>query len=118
MPRSTWAPVLPIAVSVLLIAPASAAIPRKILGFDDMSCRTWSASKNDLEQRQLFITWIRGVLSGHNYANPSQQVSAISSATVEQFVNRFCTEKPQAQFSDAAFRLSDQFSGRNSPITK
>ena len=80
--------------------------------------RSWSASKDDGEQRQLYVAWIRGVLSGHNYANPGQQVSAVSSATVEQYVNRFCTEKPRALFSDAAFRLSDQLSGRNSPITK
>jgi hypothetical protein len=45
----------------------------------------------------------------------SQQVSAISSGTVEQHVNRYCTEKPLGLFSDAALRLSDQFSGRNMP---
>ncbi|HMX21510.1 MAG TPA: hypothetical protein PKN13_14445 [Accumulibacter sp.] len=83
-----------------------------------MSCRAWVKSKEDAEQRQQYIAWMRGVLSGHNYANPGQQVSVISSATVEQYVNRFCSEKPLGQFSDAAFRLSDQFSGRNLPITK
>jgi hypothetical protein len=88
------------------------------LGFDDMSCRAWSASKDDAEQRALYVAWVRGVLTGHNYANQSQQVSAISSGTVEQHVNRYCTEKPLGKFSDAAFRLSDQFSGRNTAITK
>ena len=95
-----------------------AAVPLKIVGFDDMSCRAWSASKADAEQRALYVSWVRGVLTGHNYANQSQQVSAISSGTVEQYVNRYCTEKPLGNFSDAAFRLSDQFSGRNTAIAK
>ena len=97
---------------------AGAAAPLKIVGFEDMSCRSWSESKNDAEQRALYVSWVRGVLTGHNYANQSQQISAISAATVEQYVNRYCTEKPLGQFSDAAFRMSDQFSGRNSAITK
>ncbi len=95
-----------------------AAVPLKIVGFDDMSCRAWSASKDDADQRAQYVAWVRGVLTGHNYANPSQQVSAISAGTVEQFVNRYCSERPQGQFSDAAFRMSDQFSGRNNAITK
>ena len=98
--------------------PVDAAVPIKIVGFEDMSCRAWSASKEDAEQRALYVAWVRGVLSGHNYANQSQQVSAISNGTVEQYVQRYCTEKPLGQFSEAAFRLSDQFSGRNSAITK
>ena len=108
--------------SLLLAAIAAtndgAAVPLKIVGFDDMSCRAWSASKTDAEQRALYVSWVRGVLTGHNDANQSQQVSAISSGTVEQYVNRYCTEKPLGNFSDAAFRLSDQFSGRNTAITK
>jgi hypothetical protein len=99
-------------------SPLASAAPVKLLGFDDMSCQAWVKSKEDVDQRPLYIMWMRGVLSGHNYANPSHQVSAISSGTIEQYVNRYCTEKPLGEFSDAALRLSDQFSGRNAPITK
>lgn len=105
-------------LAALPLAKLDAAVPLKIVGFDDMSCHAWSASKNDAEQRAQYVAWVRGVLTGHNYANQSQQVSAISAGTVEQFVNRYCSEKPQGQFSDAAFRMSDQFSGRNNAITK
>ncbi|EXI67889.1 MAG: hypothetical protein AW08_01493 [Candidatus Accumulibacter adjunctus] len=113
----------PLANTVLLLAAlatpnAHAALPLKIVGFDDMSCRAWVASRNDAEQRAVYVAWIRGVLTGHNYANPGQQVSAISSNTVEQHVDRHCSEKPQGSFSDAALRLSDRLSGRNAPITK
>jgi len=108
--------VLPLAI--LATPNASAALPLKIVGFDDMSCRAWVASKNDAEQRASYVAWVRGVLTGHNYANPGQQVSAISSGTVEQYVDRHCSEKPQGSFGDAALRLSDRLSGRNAPITK
>ncbi|MEF8698789.1 MAG: hypothetical protein V5B32_11500 [Candidatus Accumulibacter sp. UW26] len=117
---SRWKLMQPTAllVAALWATTAGAAVPLKLVGFDDMSCRSWSASRTDAEQRALYVAWIRGVLTGHNYANPSQQVSAISSGTVEQYVNRYCSERPQGQFSDAALRLSDQFSGRNAAITK
>lgn len=94
------------------------ATPLKTLGFDDISCKAWSDSKSDPDQRSLYIAWIRGLVTGHNYARPSQQVSEISGNTVENFVNRYCFEHPGGNFVDAALRLTDQYSGRNSPITK
>lgn len=108
---------LPLVLLFSLLPPANAA-PVKLLGFDDMSCQAWAKSKEDIDQRKLYVAWVRGLLSGHNYAHQNQQVSAISSGTIEQYVNRYCTEKPLGEFSDAALRLSDQFSGRNAPISK
>jgi hypothetical protein len=106
-----------ILLTALLVAGVNAA-PVKTVGFDDMSCRAWVKSRDDADQRKLYLAWIRGVLTGHNYANQSQQVSAVSSGTVENFIDRFCVEKPQGEFSDAALRMSDRFSGRNEAITK
>ena len=105
-------------VAAFLLAFGASAAPLKILGFDDMSCRTWVSSKDDIEQRKTYLAWMRGVLTGHNYANQRQQVSVISSGTIENFVNRYCAEKPLGDFGDAALRLSDSFSGRNEAITK
>ena len=101
-----------------LIATGATAAPVKIVGFDDMSCRAWVKSKDDGEQRKIYLAWIRGVLTGHNYANQGQQVSSMSSGTVENFIDRYCVEKPLGEFSDAALRMSDKFSGRNEPISK
>ena len=101
-----------------LLAATVGATPLNILGFDDMSCVAWAASKEDADRRSSYVVWIRGFLTGHNYGEQSQQVSSISSATIENFVNRYCTQNPNGQFSDAAFRLSDEFSGRNQPIRK
>jgi hypothetical protein len=101
-----------------LITTFASAAPVKTIGFDDMSCRVWVKSKDDADQRKIYLTWIRGVLTGHNYASQSQQVSAVSSGTVENFVDRYCVDKPQGDFGDAALRMSDKFSGRNEAITK
>ena len=113
MPLLPWVFLL----AILCVGTVDAA-PVKTLGFDDMSCRAWIKSKEDVDQRKTYLTWIRGVLTGHNYANQRQQVSAISSGTVENFVDRYCAEKPLGEFGDAAFRMSDTFSGRNEAINK
>lgn len=105
-------------LAVLLLSLDAGAAPLKIVGFDDMSCRAWMQSKDDEEVHNSHLAWIRGVLTGHNYANQSQQVSAVSTGTVQNFVNRYCTENPLGEFSDAALRMSDKFSGRNQPIKK
>lgn len=111
--------------STVLILTATAAgtagaagIPVKILGLDDMSCSAWKASSGDADDRALNIAWVRGVLTGHNYVSRRQQVSTMSSGTVEKHITRYCNENPRGDFSDAAFRLSDKFSGRNEEITK
>ena len=103
--------------SAVLVTQADAA-PVKIVGFDDMSCRAWISSKDDSEQRKSYVAWVRGVLSGHNYANQSQPTSVVSAGTVENFVDRYCAEKPQADFSEAALRMTDKFSGRNEAIKR
>lgn len=106
------------AVLMALGLSSAQAEPLKTLGFDDMSCQAWKQSKEDADQRTLYITWVRGFLTGHNYARPGQQVSTISSGTIEMWVNRYCNDNPQSGFNEAALRLSDQYSGRKSAITK
>ena len=102
----------------VLTATVAEAAPVKFVGFDDMSCRAWVKSKEDAELRKTYLAWIRGVLSGHNYALQSQQISVVSNGTVENFVDRYCADKPSGEFSEAALRMSDKFSGRNEAITK
>lgn len=87
-----------------------------ILGFDDMSCATWIKSKDDQGQRTGYILWLRGFLTGHNYALPNQQVSTISSGTIEAKISQYCKENRDGNFSDGIMRLSDSYSGRNHPV--
>lgn len=110
-------PAIAVLFAVVLSGPSTAA-GLNMLGFDDMGCAAWIKSKDDPDLRASYIVWVRGFLTGHNYALPSQQVSAISSGTVEMKVEQFCKLNPKAAFSDAAMRLSDELSGRNQPIRK
>jgi hypothetical protein len=102
----------------LCAASGVAAAQTRMLGFDDNSCQAWIGSKDDAEKRSEYISWVRGFLSGHNYANQKQQVSDISRGTQEMFIERFCRDNPNGQFTDAAYRMSDQYSGRGKAITK
>lgn len=105
------------ALGLLGALPLQAA-PVKTLGLAEMSCAAWTAARGDAETRAQQVAWVRGFLSGHNYARQAQQVSEVSPGTVELFVTRFCNERPKASFVDAAQRMSDQYSGRNAPITR
>lgn len=108
-------------VAAIFLAWASSGIAQvhtRMLGFDDNSCQAWTRSKEDPEQRSEYLSWARGFLSGHNYANQKQQISDVSRSTVEMYIERFCRDKPTAQFTEAVYRMSDQYSGRGAPITK
>lgn len=103
--------------TIVLSGPSTAA-GLNMLGFDDMSCAAWTKSKDDPDLRASYIVWVRGFLTGHNYAAPNQQVSTISSGTVEIKLDQFCRRNAGGLFSDAAMRMSDELSGRNQPIRK
>jgi hypothetical protein len=105
-------------IAFLMVTTAAQAAPVTIVGLDDMSCRDWMRGKEDQELHKTHLAWVRGVLTGHNYANQKQQVSNISHGTVENFVNRYCADNPEADFSAAALRMSDKFSGRNEALLK
>jgi len=107
-----------LAVGAGLVIGNAAAAPVNLLGFDDMACTAWNKSKDDPDQRAAYIVWVRGFLSGHNYALPNQQVSSFSSSSLELKLNQYCSRNPTSQISDAAMRLSDELSGRNQPIKK
>ena len=89
----------------------------KLLELDDMSCSAWK-KQADPELRKAYVQWVRGFLSGHNYANQSKQVAEVSSGTVAAFVDRYCSEHSAATVAEAAMRMSDRYSGRNAPITR
>lgn len=117
MRGSNPARTLIVLLGAVLAAPADA-VPPKLLGLDDMSCPAWIGSKDAPEERQKYLAWARGFLSGHNYANQRQQVTDVSSGTIENYVTRFCREHSKASFADAVYRMSDDYSGRGAPLLK
>lgn len=109
--------VLFLLIGVLSPFSLPSAAPLKLLELDDMSCSAWK-KQTAPELREPYVQWVRGFLSGHNYANQSKQVSEVSSGTVAAFVDRYCSEHSAATVSEAAMRMSDRYSGRNTPITR
>lgn len=104
--------------AMLLPAGSVLAAPVKVLGLDDMSCAEWAKVSSDAELSQPYVQWVRGFLTGHNYANQAQQVSIVSKGTVAAYLDRYCTTNRSGNIADAAMRMSDQYSGRNAAITR
>ena len=90
----------------------------KVLGLADMSCAAWAKTKSDPDARAPYLDWARGFLSGHNYGQPGKSVSVMSNGTIAAYVDRHCAEKSVSSVDVALMRMSDQYSGRNAPITR
>jgi hypothetical protein len=109
---------LMVAACVFFAPGYCAAAPVNVIGFQDMSCGAWAASKSIPSNRTVFVYWIRGFLSGHNYANQEHQVPTVSDDTIELYVDKYCRENPLLNFPGAAFRLTDELTGRNKPLDR
>lgn len=104
-------------LAFLALSPdVEAAPPTKLLAPADIGCAAWKQTKGDDERRAPLLQWVRGFLSGHNYASPNMQMSVVSEGTVETFVDRYCAEHGGANIAEAAMRMSDRYSGRNEPV--
>ena len=89
--------------------------PINIVGFQDMSCGRWVASKDDEVARAQFISWFRGFMTGFNYASRDNQVSLDrmpDEDTLYLYVSKFCREEPLKLFTVAAFRLVNELAER------
>ncbi len=113
-----WLALSGCAILLAVSQPALAAPPVKLLGLEEMSCKAWQQSRDDAEQRGRYLAWLRGFLSGHNYARQSQQVTDISNGTIAQYVDRYCSEKPLGAVNEAIARMSDAYSGRNEALVR
>ncbi|HEX7644671.1 MAG TPA: hypothetical protein VF472_20910 [Burkholderiaceae bacterium] len=104
MPK-TW-----IAAALLLCSTLCMAQEKSVAihGFDKMSCEDWFGSENQAEARQQYIAWIRGVVTGYNYANPGNQVSGgrmPSDFGLAVFVDNYCHSRRATSVAGAAFAL-------------
>jgi hypothetical protein len=100
--------------AVALVPAWAAAQPQQIniLVFEDSSCAAWSKSANNKLIRAHYESWIRGFVSGHNYANPSRQVPTGKVPGGEQlyaYLDQYCLDNPNSSFVGGAIRLVEQF---------
>jgi hypothetical protein len=99
-------------VGALLCCAASASDePINVAGFADMSCGAWAKSRPDSAARAQYLAWIRGFITGVNYASPKRQIALVrlpSDETTELYVDKYCRENPLSEFPGAAFRLVEE----------
>ena len=99
--------------SVLLafLLPALAAAQKQqvnIFWFDDASCSAWSKSANNKGLRMQYESWVRGFVSGHNYASPARQVKVgklPGSLELNQLLDAYCKDNPTEPFVGGAIQL-------------
>ncbi len=100
-------------IAATLLLPASVSLAQEksfvaIHGFDKMSCDDWFGSEGNPDVRQQYIGWIRGVVTGYNYAHPGDQVSEShmpSDFGLAIFVDNYCHSKRATSVAGAAFAL-------------
>ena len=104
-----------IAATVLASAAVIAADPAPpiniIFSAENASCSAWTKAASNKLVRQQYEMWARGFVSGHNYANPAQQVKVGAFPGGEEFnqyFDQYCRDNPQHTFVAAAIQLVEQ----------
>ena len=93
------------------LLPALAAAQKQevnIFWFDDASCGAWSKSASNKGLRMQYESWVRGFVSGHNYASPRRQVKVgklPGSLALNQFLDAYCKDNPTQSFVGGAIQL-------------
>lgn len=92
-----------------------------VFAFEDASCRSWSKSAGNPGLRMQYESWMRGFVSGHNYANPVNQVQIGTfpgSDAVRAYVDAYCKENPQLNFVGAGIRMVEELRRPAPPARK
>jgi hypothetical protein len=108
----------------LFFYPAFAAQPYVHMHvFTDSSCGAWVKSSGEEYQakmtRQIYLHWFRGFVTGHNFANPEDQVQRLPNMeTLSLYVEKYCRDNPLHPFTAAAFRLVEELREKPSSQSK
>ena len=82
--------------------------PNPVFSFADPSCGAWSSSQNNVAQRDIYLFWIRGYVSGYNHGSEQYVIPLEimpSNDTMILFVDKFCREHPLMDFTSSALFL-------------
>ncbi len=107
--------ILTLAAITLMMAPAIAAGPAQPINImfaaDNASCAAWNQSAGNRLVRAHYESWARGFVSGHNYANPSHQITVGAfpgGDELNRYFDQFCKDNPQQTFVRGAIQLVEQ----------
>ena len=97
-----------------MLLPAHAAAQGQqvnVFTFEDASCKAWAKSSGNKLLRAQYEFWVRGFVSGHNYANPARQVKIGAypgSDELYQYLDQYCHDNPTLSFIGGAIRLVEE----------
>jgi hypothetical protein len=117
-------PALVVAAALAAAMPAPPAAAQQqinILLFEDSTCAAWSKTAGNKLLRAQYEFWIRGFVSGHNYANRARQVPTGKLPGGDQlyaYLDQYCLDNPNSSFVGAAFRLVEQYREATPPAVK
>jgi hypothetical protein len=80
-----------------------------IFWVEDPSCKKWTEARGSELKRALYEVWMLGFVSGHNYANPKQQVptgALLRGDNFHRFLDEYCKENPKNSFIDAVIDIT------------
>jgi hypothetical protein len=100
------------AAALAAALPAAAQQQINVFLFEDSSCAAWMKTAGNKPLRAEYEFWIRGFVSGHNYANPARQVPTGKLPGGEQlyaYLDEYCHDNPNSSFVGGAFRLVEQY---------
>ena len=108
--KNTGSVIAAIAALCVLLGLISGAVraqqPITIFHFDDSSCGAWASVANDRVNRQTYLFWMRGYISGYNFSNPGNQVRELpTNDTLSLYVDKYCRDNPLYLFTLAAQQL-------------
>lgn len=90
-----------------------------VFSFENTSCSAWSKTEGNKLLRAQYEFWIRGFVSGHNYANPARQVQIGTLPGSEQlyhFLDVYCKDNPSLSFVGGAIRLVEELREHVAPV--
>ncbi len=107
-------------LATLLPALAAAQGPQvNIFTFEDASCAAWLKTSGNKLLRAQYEFWMRGFVSGHNYANPSRQVAIgkfPGGDALYQYLDKYCHDNANSSFIAGAIHLVNDLREPVAPV--
>ena len=85
-----------------------------VMGEGQVSCGTYLQDRRNAKTTQdyVYATWVRGFLSGFNFATQGKQVSGgTEPATILAYLDKYCRDNPLHFLAGGAFSLVKDLGG-------
>jgi hypothetical protein len=110
------ATVVQVFLGVLIATNASAQErPTTVTGEGTVGCGEYleDRRKNNKAQDYAYATWLRGFISGFNFATRGKQITGVSApATLLAYMDKYCRDDPLGTVAGGAFNLAREMADK------